>query len=133
MERQKITNAPYGRALQFNGTDQYLKQKVQDTNQGALTYSGINDTNTALFEDFNQMFLDWITVTGDAKYLIQITNTDSSITWGYIGEASLSLNECIPYQDIETDHPWVEGDTPNNRWKSPVILRNLGYRAPNFG
>lgn len=70
-------------AMQFNGTSQYLTQKVYDTKQGVVhmqTYNG-----AALFEDLGQDFSPYVAEDGNNPYMIVVTDTAGKKAWGYIG------------------------------------------------
>ncbi len=75
-------------AISFDGTADYLKQKVWDTQQGVLSYQG-NDTATAEFRDTTQNFAEWQS-SSNAAYMIVVTNSDASISWGYCGVSNNS-------------------------------------------
>ena len=70
---------------------------AQDTNQGTVTYTveGANYTLTDTGQDFSA----WETTSGDAHYEIWVTNTDNTVTWGFLG-AAVSATEIQVYQDV---------------------------------
>ncbi len=74
------TSGARGNAYTFDGSTGYLRQKTYDVNVGTLTYQ---DTNTDISDD-GQEFEDWDNDNaGSAEYMIVITNSDNTTSWGY--------------------------------------------------
>ena len=61
----------------------------QDTNQGALSYSG-GDTE---FNDAGQDFAAWMEQGDIAKYRIIVTNSDGTESWGFLGGCNIADTE----------------------------------------
>ncbi|MEI6327470.1 MAG: LamG domain-containing protein, partial [Candidatus Roizmanbacteria bacterium] len=68
-------------AYTFDGSSGYLRQATIATNIDALYY----DTNS--FGDGGQNFSTYYTTSGNSTYMIVITNSDNTTTWGYLGGA----------------------------------------------
>lgn len=118
------TNDPTwdGEGLTFDGVDNYCQQSAYDTQQGILSYQG-NDTTTAEFRDTGQDFSEWQTVSGNARYMLVIVNSDNSLSWGYVGAASngLGTNDDIDiYTDIALTTRGWKGVLPVAGGKTPT-------------
>lgn len=62
---------------------QYKYPRVDDVQQGALTYNPIANS----FQDAGQDFSDWETLAGDAGWEITVTNNDGTTAHAYLGAA----------------------------------------------
>ncbi|MEI6327377.1 MAG: LamG-like jellyroll fold domain-containing protein, partial [Candidatus Roizmanbacteria bacterium] len=82
-------------AYTFDGSSGYLRQATIGMNIGTLTYATGNDTTSAQFEDDGQNFSTYQTTSGDASYMLVVTNSDNTLTWGYLGTASGTGNKDI--------------------------------------
>lgn len=71
-------------ALSFNGTTQYLTQKVYANKVGAVTMATV--ATGALFNDTGQDFTPYAGASGNTPYMIVATDTSGYKAWGYIGE-----------------------------------------------
>lgn len=72
----------------------------QDTEQGTLSYVG-NDTTTAVLKDTTQVWTDWSTIAGNAAgYAAVVTNSDGTVSWGYLGEETETAGEIEVYTDL---------------------------------
>ncbi len=71
-------------ALSFNGTTQYLTQKVYANKVGAVTMATV--ATGALFNDTGQDFTNYAGASGNTPYMIVVTDTSGKVAWGYIGE-----------------------------------------------
>ena len=108
------------KAFSFDGTN-YLEQETFDSEQGALSYQG-NDTTTAEFRDEGQDFSDWETTSGNAAYMLVVTNGDATVSWGYMGAANngAGTNDDIDmYQDITRSTRGWNGTAPVAGGKTP--------------
>ncbi|MEI6462546.1 MAG: LamG-like jellyroll fold domain-containing protein, partial [bacterium] len=92
---QSLASGVRNTALTFDGSTGYLRQQTIATNVGTLSYATGNDTTTAQFEDDGMDFSTYQTTSGNASYMIVITNSDNTTTWGYLGTASGSGNKDI--------------------------------------
>lgn len=92
----------------------------QDTEQGTLSYQG-NDTTTAVLRDTGQTWSDWDTSTGDAAYAVVVTNTDGTVSWGYLG--ALSTSDITVYQDLALTTRGWNGVLPVGGSKTPESYR----------
>ena len=125
-----VVDGPLGKAWQFNGSNQYLKQKVYDTEQGTLAYSG-ND-----FQDDGQDFSDWETTSGDAAYMIVVTNSDSTVSWGYLGAAftTTNTNDSVHvYTDKALTTAGWNGDDPSGKTPSSYEIRKTEFQFGSNG
>ena len=63
----------------------YSDLAVEDTDQGALSYTDEGGDET--FTDDGQDFSDWETATSgtDSVYRIQVANSNNTESWGYLG------------------------------------------------
>ena len=98
-------------AYTFDGSTGYLRQATIATNIGTLGYSG----NT--LADDGQTFTSYKTSTGNAAYMIVVTNSDNTTSWGYIGNNSEATTSVTVYTTIaRTTQGWngtaVSGKTP---------------------
>lgn len=89
----------------------------QDSEQGTLDYLG-NDTTTAALQDDGQTWSDWDTSTGDAAYAVVVTNSDETVSWGFLGE--LSGSDITVYQDVERSKRGWLGVLPVAGGKTPA-------------
>jgi len=98
--------------------DNFAGTMVVDDEQGALSYLG-NDTTTAEFRDASQDFADWETAApGTAVHLIVVTNSDSTLSWGYCGDSDAATDIDV-YTDIGlTTRGWL-GTLPVGGSKTP--------------
>lgn len=102
----------------FDGTNDYMHQKVYDTNQGAMTF--IADGGSAEFRDAGQDFSDYETTSGNASYMIVIT-TDNGVSWGYMGASNNSGLDIDIYSDIGlTTRGWKGRTTPQATPDTPA-------------
>ncbi len=88
------TTGVFGNAYTFDGSTGYLRQKTYATNIGTLAYLG-NDTTTAKFEDDGLDFSTYQTTSGSSAYMIVVTNSDNTVSWGYLGTASGAGNKDV--------------------------------------
>lgn len=99
-------------ALAFNGTTQYLTQKVHDTMQGTVTASMVD--GTAFINDSGQDFSPYVGVAGVSKpYMLVAVDTGGKVAWGYIGEEGTGEtlgSELLTNGDFSS---WT-GDNPDN-------------------
>ena len=98
-------------AYTFDGSTGYLRQATIATNIGTLGYSG----NT--LADDGQTFTSYKTSTGNAAYMIVVTNSDNTTSWGYIGNNSEATTSVTVYTTIaRATQGWngtaVSGKTP---------------------
>jgi len=105
-------------------TDQgALSYTLHDTEQGALSYTteGADDT----FTDAGQDFTDWKTTSGDAEYQIDVTNTDGTITWAYLGD-EVSNTEILVYTNIGLTTSGWNGQAPAGLTPSSYNVIRVG-------
>ena len=84
---QSLASGVRNSAYTFDGSTGYLRQQTIAVNVGTLAYLG-NDTTTAQFEDDGLDFSTYQTTSGNAAYMIVVTNSDNTTSWGYMGAAS---------------------------------------------
>lgn len=89
----------------------------QNHEQGEIGYKG-NDTTTAEFRDTDQVWDDWSTSSGNAGYALVATNTDGSVSWGYLGEFSSS--DITVYKDWALTTRGWNGVAPVAGGKTPA-------------
>lgn len=96
-------------AISFNGSSQYLKQKVYTTKQSTCTMATV--ASGALFNDASQDFSNYIGKSEVSKpYMLVATDSGSRIAWGYIGEEGTgeTLNaELVTNGDMELTTSWA--------------------------
>ncbi|MEI6462308.1 MAG: LamG-like jellyroll fold domain-containing protein [bacterium] len=92
---QSLASGVRNSGLTFDGTGGYLRQQTIATNLGTLSYSVGNDTTTATFEDDGMDFNTYATAAGNSPYMIVVTNSDNTTSWGYLGVASGTGNKDI--------------------------------------
>lgn len=76
-------NDPY-KVEDFDGND-YLPQQVISSGIGVSSYT--TESGVSTFTDAGQAFTNFQTASGNAAYHIVVTNTDATISWGYLGAA----------------------------------------------
>lgn len=91
----------------------------QDSEQGTLSYVG-NDTTTAVLEDTGQMWTDWDTLAGNAGYAAVVTNSDGTVTWGYLGGTTEESTEITVYTDFALTTRGWNGVLPVAGGKTPA-------------
>ncbi len=91
----------------------------QDTEQGTLSYVG-NDTSTAVLKDTWQVWTPWTTLSGNAGYAVVVTNSDGTITWGYLGSTTEEVNEIEIYTDFALTTRGWNGVLPVAGGKTPA-------------
>jgi len=110
-------------ALTFDGSADYLKQKVHDTNQGTM-YASIVAANSFFIDD-GQDFSDYEGASGDTPYMIVAKDSGDDVGWGYIGEMGSGETlgaELITNEDMELDSNWtdISGSEPVTNERSDV-------------
>ncbi|PIZ46503.1 hypothetical protein COY32_03175, partial [candidate division WWE3 bacterium CG_4_10_14_0_2_um_filter_41_14] len=117
------TTGVRGNAYTFDGSTGFLRQKMYDTNVGTLSYQG-DDTTTAEFRDTSQNFDDWDVASGNATYLLKITNSDATQSWGFMGTNNNSGQDIDIYTSIDRGtRGWSSesgGTLPVTTAKTPV-------------
>jgi len=90
---------------------------------GTLSYQG-DDTTTAEFRDTSQNFDDWDVASGNATYLLKITNSDATQSWGFMGTNNNSGQDIDIYTSIDRGtRGWSSesgGTLPVTTAKTPV-------------
>lgn len=96
-----------------------------DSKQGSISYSGASD-----FDDDGQDFSDWRMNTGlEARYMIQVTNTDGTITWAYLVDPAVgdvtktSVAKSITCGDAGWNGAGISGKTPSTYWVGKIPAR----------
>ncbi len=74
------TSGARGNGYTFDGSTGHLRQKTYLTNIGTLTYG------TNALTDTGQTFTSY--KASPATYMIVVTNSDNTTSWGYIGTTS---------------------------------------------
>ncbi len=101
----------------------YRYPDASDDMQGAVSYT--TELGHVTFTDSGQDFNDWETTSGDAQFRIDVTNTDFSTAWGFLG-AAVSATEIYVYSDIErATRGWngeISGKTPMTYIVSDIEL-----------
>jgi len=104
-------NGGANQALSFNGTNQYLVQKVYDTQIGTLTF--VADGVNAEFRDSSQDFSDWETTLGNASHMLVVTS-NNGVSWSYCGASNNSGTDIDCYSDKSlTTRGWKTRETPD--------------------
>ncbi|MEI6327393.1 MAG: LamG-like jellyroll fold domain-containing protein, partial [Candidatus Roizmanbacteria bacterium] len=103
-------------AYTFDGSTGYLRQQTIATNIGTLSYVG-NDTTTASFTD-DAATMSTYQGSAPYPYMIVVTNSDNTTSWGYMGAAS-SGNITIFTTKGGTTRGW-NGTAPVAGSKVPV-------------
>lgn len=107
-----------------------------DSEQGNLSYSGAD-----VFVDSGQDFSDWRYCSGlGARYMIQVANTDGTITWGYLLDPAVGDVTTVDVAKSPTggESGWngagVSGKTPSTYWVSKIpSLQRLGFGCGAVG
>ena len=95
--------------LAIADTDQgALSYWTWDTNVGALSYT--TEAGDDTFTDAGQDFSPYVTG-AEAWWVIEITNTDGTITWAYLG-ATVTNPEVRVFTDIDKTTPGWNGQAP---------------------
>ncbi|MEI6327172.1 MAG: LamG domain-containing protein, partial [Candidatus Roizmanbacteria bacterium] len=101
-------------AYTFDGSSGYVRQKTYAVNVGTLSYNtgAWNDTTAASFEDDGMDFSTYQTTSGNAAYMIVVTNSDNTTSWGYLGTASGAGNKDIPIYTTKAmaTRGWASGN-----------------------
>lgn len=105
------------------GTARQLGHSSYDSEQGNLSYTTENSSKT--FTDDGQDFTDWDTPQGLANYMIMITNSDSSKTYGYLG-ATVSATEIYVYQEQNKTTSGWNGTDPDGKTPSSYEIWKAG-------
>jgi hypothetical protein len=111
----------------------------KDSEQGTLSYQG-GDNNTAEFRDTDQDFSEWESLPDNhrALYKIVVTNSDGTVSWGYLGLANdgAGTNDDV---DVYTDELLLtrgwNGTAPVAGSKTPssyVIVDTADERAAHL-
>jgi hypothetical protein len=82
------TTGPNGRtngALLFDGTNDYLTQKVHDTQAGGSYYASTIAANAFMIDE-SQDFSPWVGASGDTPYMIDALDGGGVHALGYLGE-----------------------------------------------
>lgn len=103
-------------ALTLDGSTGYLRQATIATNIGTLSYVG-NDTTTASFTD-DAATMSTYQASAPYTYMIVVTNSDNTVSWGYMGTAS-SGNITIFTTKTGSTRGW-NGTAPVAGTKTPV-------------
>ncbi|MFH0924236.1 MAG: DUF2341 domain-containing protein [bacterium] len=74
-----------GKALSFNGTTQYLKQKTYATQEGTVRISTAN--GQAFLWDDGQDFSPYVAQDGNNPYMVVVKDAENDVAWGYCGAA----------------------------------------------
>ena len=101
------------------------KPEVYDDNQGSLSYSS-ND-----FVDAGQDFSDWDG--GNYVYKLVVTNSDGTISWGYIGGyASGDVTKANIYEDRDYDTAGWLGTDPSGKTPSSYEVQSQAIGTPKY-
>ena len=92
-----------GRSHYFDGVNDYNSAHEYDSEQGTVTYNGNNLDDDA--QDFN----DWKTTSGNAAYYVAVTDDDSDVSWGYLGDV-VDATEINVYTDKALSSAGWNGD-----------------------
>lgn len=91
----------------------------QDTNQGNLSYTTEGADKT--FADDAQDFAAWMEQGGSAAYLIIVTNSDGSESWGYLG-AAVDIDDTeqgnLSYTTENSDQTFTDDGQDFTGWAS---------------
>jgi len=89
-------------------------------NPGGLTPNTYNVVELNIFSDAGQDFSDWQTIAGDSLYRIQVSNSDNTTSWGYLGPVSVGNTRITVYTAAHRafDNRGWNGDYPAG--KTPV-------------
>ncbi len=114
----------YGNAYTFDGSTGYLRQKTYATNIGDLSYSG----NT--FTDSGQTFTSYKSTTSpsSAPYMIVITNSDNTTSWGYIGNNGEGATTATIYNSKATSTAGWLGTSPTGKTPVGYEIRKTDYQ-----
>ena len=108
----------------------YRYPDASDDMQAAVSYT--TELGHVTFTDSGQDFNDWETTSGDAQFRIDVTNTDFSTAWGFLG-AAVGATEVYIYSDIErATRGWngeISGKTPMTYTVSDVELAGKQQEA----
>ena len=99
------------------------KPELHDTNQGALSYS-TND-----FVDAGQDFSDWYG--GNYVYKLVVTNSDGTISWGYIGGYD-AVTKANIYSDRDYDTAGWLGTSPSGKTPSSYEVQSQAIGTPRY-
>ena len=80
-------------ALAFDGSNDYLKQKVyynQSNDDGEVTGVLTNGSATVVINDTSDLGTTYDGASGDNKYMIVMTDNAGKVAWGYLGTNSFS-------------------------------------------
>jgi len=105
--------------IELHDAESYVGE-VLDVNQGTLTYMG-NDTTLAEFRDNTEdQFTEWATTApGTAAYLLAVTNSDGTVTWGYMGAWNNLGKDIDIYTNIGLTTRGWNGALPATGVKTP--------------
>ncbi len=116
------TVGEYGNGYKFDGSTGYLRQKTYATNIGDLSYSG----NT--LADTGQTFTSYKTSSGNASYMIVVTNSDNTTSWGYIGNNSEAANTVSVYTTKDRSTLGWNGTSPTGKTPVGYEIRKTDYQ-----
>lgn len=103
-----------------DGIDNFMHQEVFDTKVTDVSYTTENSDKT--ITDSGQDFSDWQTTSGNATYMVVVTDDDTHVSWGYLG-AKVSNTEIKVYSDkARTTSAWRE-DGGTGTPASYVVLK----------
>lgn len=112
------TSGARGNAYTFDGSTGYLRQKTYAVNIGTLSYG------TNLLNDSGQTFTPYKSA-NPATYMIVVTNSDNTTTWGYIGAGGAATVANIYTTKAEGAAGW-NGTNPTNGCSSAACTP-VGY------
>lgn len=101
------------------------KPDVKDSNQGVLTYPA-----ATTFKDAGQDFDDWKNDgTATTTYKVKVTNSDGTVSWGYIGDiVGVDDTTITVYTDKDLTTAGWNGTSPSGKTPSSyqVIYQTTG-------
>lgn len=118
------TSGAQGNAYTFDGSTGYLRQKTYATNIGTLSYSGNTLTDTG------QTFTSYKSGTSPATapYMIVVTNSDNTTSWGYIGNAGEGATVVTVYNSKATSSAGWLGTSPTGKTPVGYEIRKSDYQ-----
>lgn len=114
------TSGARNNAYKFDGSTGFLRQKTYAVNVGTVTYG------TNVLNDSGQTFTSYKSA-NPATYMVVVTNSDNTVTWGYIGSGGAGTAVNVFTTKAEAVAGW-NGTDPTGKTPVGYEIRKTDYQ-----